>query len=320
MGRKDGGQPLTVARIIVRRLVQALLVSLMVSTLSFVMMRALPGDAAMRVAAARYGHDLVTARAADAVRAELKLDRPVASALFAWWGDVLRLDLGTSAVTAAPVVDEVSHQLGYTIRLALAAMGIALLAGPLLGVLCGLWPGSAFDQTWRALAAAIRAVPPFILGLLLIIAFSVEMAALPAAGTMDSTSLVLPAITLAVGLTAGLIRVTRDALKSVTESGYFAFARTKGLSLSEALVRHGLRNAAAPVTAYVGVQLAFLIEGVVAVETLFAWPGIGHALVHAIYARDVPMIQGTVMAMAILFIGLSALADLAILAIDPRRR
>lgn len=311
---------MTVARLFLRRLVQALLVSLMVSTLSFFMMRALPGDAAMRVAAARYGHDLVTARAADAVRAELKLDRPVASALFAWWGDVLRLNLGTSAVTAAPVVDEVSHQLGYTIRLALASMGIALLFGLVLGVLCGLWPGSVFDQAWRALAAAIRAVPPFILGLLLIVAFSVEISALPAAGTMDSTSLVLPALTLAVGLSAGLIRVTRDALKSVTESGYFAFARTKGLSLNQALLRHALRNAAAPVTAYLSVQLVFLIEGVVAVETLFAWPGIGHALVHAIYARDVPMIQGTVMAMALLFVCLSALADFAILAIDPRRR
>jgi peptide/nickel transport system permease protein len=311
---------LTVARIIVRRLVQALLVSLMVSTLSFFMMRALPGDGAMRVAAARYGHDLVTVRAADAVRAELKLDRPVASALIAWWGDVLRLNLGTSAVTAAPVVDEVSHQLGYTIRLALASMGVALLFGLSLGVLCGLWPGSVFDQTWRVVAAAIRAVPPFILGLLLILAFSGEMAALPAAGTMDSTRLVLPAITLAVGLTAGLIRVTRDALKSVTETGYFAFARTKGLSLGQAPIRHAVRNAAAPVTAYVSVQLAFLIEGVVAGETLFAWPGIGHALVHAIYARDVPMIQGTVMAMALLFVGLSALADFAILAIDLRRR
>lgn len=311
---------MTVVRIVARRLVQALLVSLMVSTLSFFMMRALPGDAAMRVAAARYGHDLVTARAADAVRAELKLDRSVAGALLAWWGDVLRLDLGTSAVTAAPVVDEVSHQLGYTIRLALAAMGIALLAGPLLGLLCGLWPGSVFDQAWRALAAMIRTIPPFVLGLLLIVAFSVEMAALPAAGTMDSTSLVLPALTLAIGLAAGVSRVTRDSLKSVTESGYFSFARTKGLSLREALIRHGLRNAAAPVAAYVGVQLAFLIEGVVAVETLFAWPGIGHALVHAIYARDVPMIQGTVMTMALLFIALSALADLAILAVDPRRR
>jgi len=310
----------TVVRIIARRLAQAILVSLFVSTLSFFMMRALPGDAAMRIAAARYGHDLVTARAADAVRAELKLNRPVVIALLAWWRDVLRLNLGTSAVTAFPVVDEVSHQLGYTIRLALASMGIALLLGPFLGVLCGLWPGKIFDQTWRALSAAIRAVPPFILGLLLIIAFSLEIAVLPAAGTMDSTSLILPAITIALGLTAGLIRVTRDALKSVTESDYFAFARTKGLSLGQALARHGLRNAAVPVTAYVGVQLAFLIEGVVAVETLFAWPGIGHALVHAIYARDVPMIQGTVMAMALLFIALSALADLAILALDPRRR
>lgn len=307
-------------RIIVWRLVQALLVSLTVSTLSFFMMRVLPGDAAMRVAAARYGHDLVTAQAADAVRTELRLDRPLSGALFAWWGDALRLNLGVSAVTATPVTDEVAHQLGYTIRLALAAIGIALPFGLLLGIACGLWPGRALDQIWRALAAAVRAVPPFILGLLLIVAFSVEMAALPAAGTLDSSSLILPAIALAAGLAAGLSRVTRDVMKSVTESSYFSFARTKGLSLGQALLRHGLRNAAGPVVAYVGVQLAFLIEGVVAVETLFAWPGIGHALVHAIFARDVPMIQGTVLAMALLFIVLRAIADFAILAVDPRRR
>lgn len=307
-------------RILARRLGQAVFVSLLVSTLSFFMMRALPGDAAMRVAAARYGHDLVTGAAADAVRAELKLDRPIAHALLAWWGDLLRLDLGISAVTAAPVVDEVSHQLGYTILLGLAAMGIALLIGPALGILCGLWPGSPFDQAARAIAAMIRAIPPFVLGLLFIVAFSVQLAVLPAAGTEDSTSVVLPAVTLAVGLAAGLSRVTRDATQSVTTTGYFSFARTKGLSLRDALIRHGLRNVAVPVTAYVSVQLVFLIEGVVAVETLFAWPGIGHALVHAIFARDVPMIQGTVMVMALLFIALSTLTDFLILAVDPRRR
>ena len=307
-------------RILTRRLGQALLVSLLVSTLSFFMMRVLPGDMAMRIAAARYGYDLVTAAAADAVRSELRLDQPVARALLAWWGDVVRFDLGASAVTAAPVINEVSHQLGYTVLLAITALGIALLFGPALGVLCGLWPGSVFDQASRAIAAMVRAVPSFMLGLLFIVAFSVQLGALPAAGTADSTSIVLPAMTLAVGLAAGLSRVTRDATQSVTSSGYFAFARTKGLSLCDALIRHGLRNAAVPVTAYVGVQLVFLIEGVVAVETLFAWPGIGHALVHAIYARDVPMIQGTVLVMALLFIGLSAMVDLAILAVDPRRR
>jgi peptide/nickel transport system permease protein len=156
--------------------------------------------------------------------------------------------------------------------------------------------------------------------LLFIVAFSVQLAVLPAAGTEDSTSVVLPAVTLAVGLAAGLSRVTRDATQSVTTTGYFSFARTKGLSLRDALIRHGLRNVAVPVTAYVSVQLVFLIEGVVAVETLFAWPGIGHALVHAIFARDVPMIQGTVMVMALLFIALSTLTDFLILAVDPRRR
>ena len=110
------------------------------------------------------------------------------------------------------------------------------------------------------------------------------------------------------------------ALFSVTAAPYFQFARTKGLGDAQALYRHGVRNAAIPLVAYLGVQLVYLVEGVVVIETLFAWPGIGHALVHAIFGRDIPMIQGTAIVMGLLFVALNALVDLACAWIDPRVR
>jgi peptide/nickel transport system permease protein len=317
----DRGQRFAqVGRAIGQRLVQAALVSFLVGTLSFVMMWALPGDLAFRIAAGRYGYDMVTDRAAQAVREELQLERGPGVALQRWFTQLLRLDLGDSWVTGAPIVDEIRHQLGATLTLAFAGMALALVIGPLLGLVAGQRPDSAIDRLVRVGAIGVRALPSFLVGLALALVFSVQVGAFPAAGDDDNGSLVLPALTLAIALAAGISRVTRDAVAAVVRSPYYEFARLKGLSPRDALVWHGLRNAAVPVIAYMGVQMALLIEGVIVVETLFAWPGIGHALVHAIFGRDVPMIQGAALVMALLFVGLNLLVDLACLAADPRRR
>ncbi|MFN3984560.1 MAG: ABC transporter permease [Rhodocyclaceae bacterium] len=303
-----------------RRGLQAVLVALLVGTLSFFMMRMLPGDLAYRIAAGRYGYDLVSTLAADAVRAELGLDLPWYRALLTWLGDLLRLDLGVSLVTGQRVAHEIAHQLGHTLVLAFTAMGFALVLGPTLGVLAGLRPGGVLDRVTLVAAVIFKTLPPFLLGLLLIVGLSVHLGYLPAAGHGHATNLVLPALTLGLGLAATSCRVARDAMRGAAESAWFAFGRTKGLNDRQVVLRHGLRNAAVPVVAYLGVQLVFVIEGVVILETLFAWPGIGHALVHAIFWRDIPMIQGTVITLALLFVLLNALVDLACFALDPRRR
>jgi peptide/nickel transport system permease protein len=307
-----------VLRIVGRRALQAALVASAVATLSFFLMRSLPGDPAFRVAAGRYGADMVTADAARAVRDELGLDRPAKSALLQWWGQLARLDFGKSTVSGVPVAFEVGRQMGHTTRLALAALVIASVLGIPLGLLAGLHRGARFDRATLVGAVLIRAMPPFLLGILLVIIFSLRLRVLPVAGFDDAGSIVLPALTLALGLGALSLRVTRDSMAAVRASAYFNFARTKGLTDLVALARHGLRNAAVPVVAHLGVQLAFLIEGVVVVETLFAWPGIGHALVHAVFARDVPMIQGAALAMSLTFVLLNTIVDLACVAIDPR--
>ena len=256
--------------------------------------------------------------AADAVRAELGLDRPGWLALLHWWRDMATFNLGQSLVSQRSVWHEVTHHLGATLRLSAAALAIAFAVGVPLGVWAGLRPQGWVDKASWLMAVVLRALPPFLLSVLLILLVAVQWGFLPAGGDESQASLVLPALTLGLGLAAGLARVTRAAMLEVVVSPFFEFARTKGLSDWQALVRHGLRNAAVPVTAYLGVQALFLVEGALVVETLFAWPGIGHALVHAVFGRDIPVVQGTALCMGVLFVVFNLLVDAACLALDPR--
>lgn len=307
-------------RPLAHRFVQAVLVALMVGVLTFLLMRSLPGDMAWRVAAGRYGYDITDAAVMEAVRRELSLDQPAMLALLSWFGDLLRLDLGASLISGLPVLTEIAHQLGASISLALAALALSLVIGPPVGVLAGLRPGGRLDRALFALSITLRALPQFVIALLLIYGLSILSGLLPAAGHGDGGHVVLPALTLAIGLAAVSSRVARDATVTVTTSGYYRFGETKGLRPAENFLRHGLRNIAVPIVTYLGIQLVYLIEGVVVVETLFAWPGIGHALVHAILARDIPMIQGTALVMGLMFVLLNAAVDVACGLLDPRKR
>ncbi|MCI1012157.1 ABC transporter permease [Pseudomonas oryzihabitans] len=307
-------------RLLAFRLLQAGLVALLVGGLTFLFMNLLPGDAAYRIAAGRYGYDLVDTAAAEAVRAELNLDQPLLWRFFAWIGDLLTLDLGHSLVSGKPVMDVVAHELGSSIRLAIGAVCLSLLLGPPLGVIAGLRPGSLVDRGLLVLTTAIRALPQFVLGVIFVLLFAISWQLFPAAGHGTFWHSVLPTLTLALGLAAVSSRVARDATVEVAASAYYRFGRLKGLRGTGVFLRHGLRNIGVPVVTYLGVQLVYLIEGVVVVETLFAWPGIGHGLVHAIVQRDVPMVQGTALAMGLLFVILNTLVDLANHLIDPRGR
>jgi peptide/nickel transport system permease protein len=302
------------------RLLQALMVAVLVGALTFLLMTLLPGDAAYRIAAGRYGYDMVNSAAAEAVRAELGLDQPVAWRLLAWVGDLLTLDLGTSLVSGTAVSDIIVHEVGSSVRLALGAVLLSFVIGPPLGVLAGLRPGGWLDRGLLLLSTGTRAIPHFVLGVILVLVFAVSLAILPSAGHGTWAHAVLPTFTLALGLAAVSSRVARDATVGVASSAFYAFGRLKGLGATRAFMRHGLRNIGVPVVTYLGVQLVYLIEGVVVVETLFAWPGIGHGLVHAIVQRDLPMVQGAALAMGLMFVVLNTCVDLANHLIDPRRR
>ncbi len=300
------------------RLLQAGLVAVVVGALCFVLMRVLPGDAAMRIAAGRYGPDARIAEAAEKVRLELGLDRPLAGQFLEWLGDLLRLDLGHSLVTGSPVVHELEVQLGASAWLAASALVLSLLIGPVIGLFSGLKPGGAIDRLGLAGAAIFRAIPPFVLGLILMLIFSKQLGWLPPAGFGSPREMLLPALTLALGLAAMSSRVMRNSVAAVAMAPYFAFARHKGLPESVVVRRHGLRNAAIPVVSYIGLQAVYLVEGVVVVESLFAYPGIGHALVHAVVERDIPMVQGTALVMGLMFVVIAAIVDLLTHWLDPR--
>lgn len=307
-------------RLLGYRLMQAGLVALLVGGLTFIMMRMLPGEMAFRIAAGRYGYDRVDAAAASAVQQELGLDRPAWQALADWFIQLLHLNPGHSLVSGEPVMAEIGHQLGQTLLLAAVALLLSLLLGPPLGILAGLSPGGKLDRLLLALSTVLRALPHFVLGLILVLIFALGLGWLPSAGYGDAQHVLLPALTLALGLAAVSSRVARNAMRQVSESAWYQFGRTNGLPPGTLFWRHGLRNVSVPLVTWLSVQFIYLVEGVIVVETLFAWPGIGHALVHAIFARDIPMIQGTALVMGLMFVLLNALSDGLCYWLDPRRK
>lgn len=300
------------------RLVQAIMVAVLIGTATFAMMRSLPGDAAWRIAAGRYGYDNVNAAAAEAVSQELGLDGPALPALMQWLGDLARLDFGNSLVTGQPVAAEIAHQLGASVSLALMAILLSLLIGPPLGILAGLRAGGLLDRMLLVVSTGLKAVPQFLMALVLIVLIAVQLRWLPAAGHGEARHFILPSLTLALGLAAVNARIARDAMARIAEMPFWRFAQWKGLSQRQTLVRHGLRNVAVPLITYLGLQFVTLVEGVIIVESIFGWPGIGHALVHAIFSRDVPMVQGTALALGLGFVVVNAAIDLAIRRLDPR--
>lgn len=312
--------PARIARVLAGRSLQAAGVAVLVSGLCFLVVQRLPGDIAYRIAAGRYGYDLVDEQAAAGVRAELGLDRPAWQQLLTWIGDLVQLDFGRSLVTHQPVLSEVGYFLTGTMQLAAVALLLAVAIGALLGTAAALKPGGVVDRLTDLWVAVVRALPAFLLGLLLIIVLSVHLRLLPSAGHGGSSTIVLPALTLALGLSGLFARVTRDAVVEIRRSEHVLFARTKGLTARLVMLRHVARNAAAVLVPYIGVQAVVLIEGVVVVEALFSWQGLGHALVHAVFWRDIPVLQATALVLALLVVAINTLVDLAVVWLDPRPR
>jgi peptide/nickel transport system permease protein len=299
------------------RLAQAGMVAILVGILSFLMMSTLPGDMIYRIAGARFGYDNVTAENAEIIRAQLG-DPSSITAFASWMTGLFRGDLGVSLVTGEAISAEIAHQFGATAQLAAVAIALSILIGPPLGLWAGLNPGSLLDRTVVTLAAVFKSIPQFLLGVVLIVVVAIGMGLLPAAGHGEVRHMVLPGVTLALGLSASTTRITREAVVQARGSEWWRFARWKGLSDRQVMLRHGLRHVSVPLLTLIAAQFVALMEGIVVVETIFGWPGIGHALVHAVFHRDVPMVQGTALVMGLSFVLVNALADIAARILDPR--
>jgi peptide/nickel transport system permease protein len=298
---------------ILTRLGSALVVVLGVCTLVFLLIHLVPGDPVEAMLGER-------AQAADraALQAALGLDLPLWEQYRRYLLGLLRLDLGQSFLDQRPVAAILGERLPATLRLAAAALGIALGLALPLGVLAARLRGTALDSAAMTLSLLGVSIPNFWLGPLLILVFSLWLGWTPVSGDETALSIVLPAITLGTALAAVLARMVRASLLEVLYEDYVRTARAKGLGETAVLWRHALRNAWLPVLTVIGLQLGGLLAGAVITETVFAWPGIGSLLVESIKARDFPVVQGCVLLISLSYVLVNALTDLAYAWIDPR--
>lgn len=289
-----------------------------VTLLVFLMAWVTPGDPV--VAMLGEASQGISRQALDELRRELGLDRPLPVQYLDYVAGLLRGDLGDSVRSRRPVLAEIRDRLPATIELALAALTIAVALGVTLGVLAAVRKRTWVDGAAIAVALLGVSVPVFWSGFLLMIVFALELGWLPASGRGTWRHLVLPAVTVGVSSAAFIARITRGAVLEALAQDYVRTAHAKGVAPRRVVLRHALRNALLPIVTVVGLQLGGLLGGAVLTETVFAWPGVGRLLVDAIVARDLPLVQGSVLVVSLLFILVNLTVDLSYAAINPKVR
>ncbi|MFO0683238.1 MAG: ABC transporter permease [Sandaracinus sp.] len=306
------------ARYLAQRLLRALATAIGVVLLVFVLVRALPGDPARLILG-----DTATEADVAAMRERLHLDAGLFEQLALYAGDVLDGSLGRSfRAPDVTVASRIAEVLPDTVVLALASVALAWTLAVPLGTLAALSRGRALDRVARIVALSGVALPTLWLGPLLVLLFAVELRLLPMPGDDEAgaLSLVLPAATIGAALAAALTRQTRGAMIEALAEPYVVAARARGLSRTSAALRHGLRNALLPVVTVSASQLGALLGGAVVAEKLFERQGLGSLMLEAFAARDIPVLQGTVLVVALLYVSVQVLLDLVVAALDPRVR
>jgi peptide/nickel transport system permease protein len=309
--------------LIVRRLCFGFVTLWVISLLVFAATEILPGD----VATAILGNQ-TTEEARAALIAELGLDRPAHERYLAWLGGFLKGDLGNSLATETPVARIVGLRVTNTLILALVT---AILAVPLslgLGLLAAAHPNSAFDKSLIVGSLLVISLPEFVVGLLLALVLAVRLRLLPTIVTSPDfhsltglvRALALPALTLLASVQAHMIRMTRAAVLDTMRRPYIEMALLKGASKARIILRHALPNALAPIVNVVALNLGYLVSGVVIVEVVFTYPGLGRLMVDAVSARDIPIVQATAMIFCAVYVFLTLAADILTVLANPRLR
>lgn len=299
---------------IFRRLLLAALVCLTVLVVSFTLTR-LSGDLAASIAGPN-------ASAADIaiITRNYGLDRPLVVQFFDWAGHAAEGDLGRSFLYHVPVSELIRDRLPITLTLGLIGFSIALLVGLPLGILAAVREGTALDRGIMLVALLGQAMPGFWFGLILIILLGLELQWLPISGVDSWQGYIMPGIVLAFSAIPALMRLTRSGMIDALAADYIRTARAKGLSRSTIILKHALRNAAMPVVSIAAVQLGFMLGGSVVIESVFALPGIGYLAWESITKNDFPVVQAVVLFLAVIYIGLTLLADMMNALLDPRLR
>jgi ABC-type dipeptide/oligopeptide/nickel transport system permease component len=264
------------------------------------------------------------------LRAELGLDDPLYAQFGRWLGRVAQGDLGRSLWMRRPVLPEVLTRFKATLILTGCALLLSSVGGVTLGILSATRPNSLLDRTSAVASLFGASMPVFWLGIVLMVIFSLTLGWLPASGMFAPYGggdlgdllrhLVLPTITLAAASVTIVARLTRSAMLEVLGQDYIRTARAKGLVERRVVVRHALKNALVPIVTVIGVQAGYLLGGAVLTETVFAWPGVGTLMVQGILARDIPLVQGCVLVVALTFVLVNLAVDLLYAVLDPRIR
>ena len=309
---------------LLRRLGQVLPTLLILSVLVFALQQLMPGDPALILAGEERGDPEVLAQ----IRAELRLDRPLVEQYGHWLWRVLHGDFGFSWRIRLPVSELILAKLPVTFQLALMSFVIGVGLGVPLGVLSAVWKGRALDWVVNAVALFGISTPNFWLGIMMILLFSVQLGWLPPSGYvplwedpwMSLQTTLMPAFVLGTGVASILMRHTRAAMLGALAQDYVRTARAKGLPERSVVFRHALRNALVPVVTLGTIEFGKLLAGAVLTEQIFTIPGFGKLVVDAVFNRDYPVVQGVVLATALIFVLLSLVADILYMLINPRLR
>ena len=297
---------------ILKRLLLAVLTVWVVITITFFVMRAVPGGPFL-------GEKAVSEAAMEALEAKYGMDKPLMEQYFTYLKDIItKFDFGPSLKQRGrDVIDVIKDGMKTSAKLGVVAAACALVAGVVLGAVAALRRNKVIDKIIMVITTAFVSMPSFIMGSLLLIVFAVKLGVLPANGAQEG-GLVLPIITLALYPTAYITRLTRSSMLDVLGQDYIRTAKAKGVSSMKIIFGHALKNSLIPVITYFGPMLAYIVTGSLVVEKIFAVPGIGRAFVSSITDRDYPMIMGTTIVLATLIVIMNLVSDILYKVVDPR--
>jgi peptide/nickel transport system permease protein len=302
-------------RIIAGKFFEVLLFMLFLTFLSFLFVRLAPGDPVLTIL--NVDELSVSQEQVEKLREDMGFNKPLLAQYGLWLMRFIQLDLGTSYVTGQPVIEMFLNSLPATIELTLGSLFIMLAVSIPLGSLSALYRNSWIDQVSRTLSILGAAVPSFWLGLILIDLFGVRFSWFPTMGRDGFISVVLPSLTLGLAISSVYVRLLRSSLLDSLSQEFVRSARARGLSEARIFVLHAFRHCLPPVITVFGVSLGSLIGGVVVIEVLFAYPGIGKLVIDAIRQRDYPIIQGYILIMAIIVFIVNTCVDLSYRYLNP---
>lgn len=300
-------------KFILKRLCALIPVLIIVSVLVFLMVHAMPGDPARVMAG-----DSATEEDVEAIRTAYGFDRPLYEQYLRYIGRALRGDFGTSFRTGRPVAEEIAIRFPNTMLLAVAAIIISIVFGVGIGLISATKRNSIFDNVSMLAALVGLSIPPFYLGLMLMLIFCVILKWLPITAEVGLISMILPSITLSARSLATIARMTRSSMLEVMSQDYILTAKAQGFSSRRIIFGHALKNSMNSIVTVAGIQFGSLLGGSVITEKVYGWPGLGELVITAIKARDFPVVQTTILVIAVSFVVVNLLIDVLYVLINPR--